>query len=129
MRTVIAQRVADAAHGRAFAAYNAARNAAELGALAAGGALVGALGARNALVVAGLGPVIAALLGLAALRHERPQQLRDRVRGAHAASDSSAARRRGGISVGRRPARSTKTCTNQPSAASSAAPRSRSPIS
>jgi Na+/melibiose symporter-like transporter len=74
VRTVIAQRVASAAHGRAFAAYNAARNAAELGALGAGGALVGVLGARNALVLAGLGPVVAALLGLAALRHERPQQ-------------------------------------------------------
>ena len=33
VRTVIAERVANAAHGRAFAAYNAARNAAELGAL------------------------------------------------------------------------------------------------
>ena len=67
---------ASAAHGRAFAAYNAARNAAELGALGAGGALVGAVGARNALVIAGLGPMIAALLGLAALRHQRPQQRR-----------------------------------------------------
>ena len=73
VRTVIAQRVASAAHGRAFAAYNAARNAAELGALGAGGVLVGALGARNALLVAGLGPVFAALFGLAALRHEWPQ--------------------------------------------------------
>ena len=34
----------------------------------AGGAIVGAVGARNALVIAGLGPMIAALLGLAALR-------------------------------------------------------------
>jgi MFS family permease len=74
VRTVIAQRVASAAHGRAFAAYNAARNAAELGALGAGGAIVGAAGARNALVIAGLGPMIAALLGLAALRQQRPQQ-------------------------------------------------------
>ena len=74
VRTVIAERVANAAHGRAFAAYNAARNAAELGALGAGGAIVGAVGARNALVIAGLGPMIAALIGLAALRHHRPQQ-------------------------------------------------------
>jgi MFS family permease len=74
VRTVIAQRVASAAHGRAFAAYNAARNLAELGALGAGGALVGAVGARNALVIAGIGPMLAALLGLAALRHQRPQQ-------------------------------------------------------
>ena len=147
VRTVIAQRVASAAHGRAFAAYNAARNAAELGALGAGGALVGALGARNALVLAGLGPVIAALIGLAAVESVRwrsrfhwtcgivrwrsrfhwtllagAHNVRDRV---ESTSDSSAARRRGGISVGRRLARSTKTCTNQPSAASSPAPRSR----
>ena len=68
VRTVIAQRVASHRHGRAFAAYNAARNAAEVGALGAGGLLVTAVGARGALIVAGLGPVIAALLGLAALR-------------------------------------------------------------
>jgi hypothetical protein len=79
VRTVIAQRVASAAHGRAFAAYNAARNAAELGALGAGGAIVGAVGARNALVIAGLGPVVAALLGLLALRQERPQHRQRRV--------------------------------------------------
>jgi MFS family permease len=68
VRTVIAQRVPRDRHGRAFAAYNAARNAAELSALAAGGLLVAALGARGALVVAGLGPVLAAVAGLAALR-------------------------------------------------------------
>ncbi len=68
IRTVIAARVPRGVHGRAFAAYNAARNAAELGALAAGGLLVAALGARSALAVAGLGPVVAGLLGLAALR-------------------------------------------------------------
>jgi hypothetical protein len=42
--------------GRAFAAYNGARNGAELGALVLGGIVVGALGARPALLVAGLGP-------------------------------------------------------------------------
>jgi MFS family permease len=68
IRTVIAARVPSAVHGRAFAAYNAARNAAELGAIGASGLLVAALGARSALAVAGLGPVIAGLLGLAALR-------------------------------------------------------------
>ena len=73
VRTVIAQRVANAAHGRAFGAYNAARNAAELGALGAGGAIVGAVGARDALLIAGAGPMIAALLGLAALRHQRAE--------------------------------------------------------
>ena len=48
----------------AFAAYNGARNGAELGALVLGGIVVGALGARAALLVAGLGP---ALIGVACL--------------------------------------------------------------
>ena len=56
IRTVIAQRVPRARHGRAFAAYNAARNAAEVGALGAGGLLVTALGARGALVIAASAP-------------------------------------------------------------------------
>jgi Na+/melibiose symporter-like transporter len=68
MRIVIQRRVPDRLHGRAFAAYNAARNTAELGALGAGGLLVTALGPRNALVLAGLGPVVAGLAGLLALR-------------------------------------------------------------
>jgi MFS family permease len=68
IRTVIAARVPRNVHGRAFAAYNAARNAAELGALAGGGLLVTAVGARQALLIAGLGPVIAGLAGLAAMR-------------------------------------------------------------
>jgi MFS family permease len=68
LRTLIQERVPGAAHGRAFAAYNAARNSAELFALAAGGLLVAALSARSALLVAGLGPVLAGLIGLALLR-------------------------------------------------------------
>ena len=84
LRTLIQQRVPAEAHGRAFAAYNAARNTAELGALAVGGVLVGVLGAQPALLLAGLGPVIAALLGLAVLGY-RPSRaaafsLQDRVR-------------------------------------------------
>ena len=67
---------------------------------------------------------VVALAGRAAA-----QQLLTACGVAHALSDSSAARRRAGISVGRRLARSTKTCTNQPSAASSSVPRSRRPIS
>jgi Major Facilitator Superfamily len=76
IRTVIAARVPRAVHGRAFAAYNAARNAAELGALSGAGLLVTAVGARNALLIAGLGPVIAGLAGLAVMRRstERPQR-------------------------------------------------------
>ena len=61
LRTVIHQRVPDALRGRAFAAYNAARNAAELGAIAAGGVLVGLLGARTALALSGAVPLVLAL--------------------------------------------------------------------
>jgi MFS family permease len=68
LRALILVRVPHAVHGRAFAAYNAARSSAELGAVAAGGALVSALGPRVALVLAGLGPIVAAVAGLAALR-------------------------------------------------------------
>ncbi|MEA2395499.1 MAG: hypothetical protein QOJ82_3390 [Solirubrobacteraceae bacterium] len=56
LRTLIHERVPEALRGRAFAAYNGARNGAELGALALGGLVVGAVGARAALLVAGVGP-------------------------------------------------------------------------
>lgn len=69
LRALITVRVPEAVHGRAFAAYNAARNTAELGAVGAGGVLVSALGPRAALVLAGLGPIVAAAAGLATLRH------------------------------------------------------------
>jgi MFS family permease len=64
LRTLIHERVPDALRGRAFAAYNGARNGAELGALVLGGIAVGALGARAALLLAGLGP---AAIGAASL--------------------------------------------------------------
>jgi MFS family permease len=64
LRTLIHERVPEALRGRAFAAYNGARNGAELGALALGGLVVGAFGARVALLASGLGP---ALIGLACL--------------------------------------------------------------
>ena len=64
LRTLIHERVPEALRGRAFAAYNGARNGAELGALALGGLAVAAFGARTALLVAGVGP---ALIGLACL--------------------------------------------------------------
>jgi hypothetical protein len=51
--------------GRAFAAYNGLRNGAELIAVAAGGLLVAAIGARTTLALAGAIPLFAALLGLA----------------------------------------------------------------
>jgi Na+/melibiose symporter-like transporter len=66
-RTLIHERVPARMHGRAFAAYNGIRNAAELGALALGGVLVAALGARWTLLLAGGISAVAGLLGLAAL--------------------------------------------------------------
>jgi MFS family permease len=64
LRTLIHQRVPEALRGRAFAGYNAARNAAELGALGAGGVLIGAIGAQPALLLSGVAPLA---IGVAAL--------------------------------------------------------------
>lgn len=66
IRTLIHERVPDALRGRAFAAYSGMRNAAELCALAGGGLLVTAVGARWTLFVAGAGAIVAGLAGLAA---------------------------------------------------------------
>jgi hypothetical protein len=63
-RSLIHTRVPDHLHGRAFAAYNGIRNAAELGAFAAGGLLVAAVGPRATLTYAG---GLSALVGLAGL--------------------------------------------------------------
>jgi MFS family permease len=57
LRTLIHQQVPESLRGRAYAAYNAARNTAELGALIAGGVLVGAIGARSALLISGAVPL------------------------------------------------------------------------
>jgi predicted MFS family arabinose efflux permease len=70
-RTLIARQVPERLHGRAFAAYNGLRNGAELVALAGGGVLVAALGARATLALAGLLPVLAALCALAPRRSGR----------------------------------------------------------
>ena len=64
-RTLIHDRVPDAMRGRVFATYNAARNGAELGALALGGVLVGLAGAQLALALAGAIPLGIALVALA----------------------------------------------------------------
>jgi MFS family permease len=64
LRTLIHDRVPDALRGRVFAAYNGARNGAELGALALGGLVVGAFGARAGLLISGLGPVVIGLVSL-----------------------------------------------------------------
>ena len=71
IRTLIHERVPERLHGRAYAAYNGLRNGAELVALAGGGLLVSAIGARWTLLLAGALPVLAALAGLAARRAPR----------------------------------------------------------
>jgi MFS family permease len=70
VRTLIHTRVPDELRGRAWAAYSAGRNGAELVALVSGGLLVAALGARWTLLLAGALPVLAA--SYAALRRARP---------------------------------------------------------
>jgi MFS family permease len=67
-RTLIQERVPEHLHGRVFAAYNGLRNGAELVALAAGGLLVAAIGARATLLFAGGIPVLTAIVGLALYR-------------------------------------------------------------
>ncbi|WP_028064008.1 MFS transporter [Solirubrobacter soli] len=69
LRTLIHERVPEALRGRAFAAYNGARNGAELGALALGGVVVGAFGARTGLLVSGVGPAAIGLACLLYLNH------------------------------------------------------------
>ena len=71
LRTLIHERAPEALRGRAFAAYNGARNGAELGALVLGGIVVGALGARAALLLAGLGPAAIGATCLVLLLHRR----------------------------------------------------------
>jgi MFS family permease len=64
LRTLIHASVPEPLRGRAFAAYNAARNGAELGALAAGGVLVGIAGPQLALALSGAIPLTIALVAL-----------------------------------------------------------------
>ena len=72
-RTLIHQRVAPGAHGRAFAAFNGVRNTAELVALAGGAALVATVGGRGTLWIAGGISAFAAGIGLLALSARRDQ--------------------------------------------------------
>jgi hypothetical protein len=71
LRTLIHERAPDALRGRAVAAYNGARNGAELGALVLGGIVVGALGARAALLFAPLGPAAIGAACLLCIRTRR----------------------------------------------------------
>ena len=64
LRTLIHERAPEALRGRVFAAYNGARNGAELGALMLGGALVGLAGARTTMLAAGIGPALIGALAL-----------------------------------------------------------------
>jgi hypothetical protein len=71
VRTLIHTRVPDQLRGRAWAAYSAGRNAAELVALVGGGLLVAAVGARWTLLAAGALPVLAASVALAQAARRR----------------------------------------------------------
>ena len=71
LRALIHERVATEMHGRAYAAYNSARNAAELAALVAGAGLVAAAGPRWTLVAAGGGSAAIGLVALVALRRRQ----------------------------------------------------------
>jgi len=74
LRTLIHERVPAAAMGRAFAAYDGARNAAELTALAAAGLVVSVLGSEVALLLAGGVPLAIGLLALIVVgRRTAPQ--------------------------------------------------------
>jgi predicted MFS family arabinose efflux permease len=66
-RSLVHTRVPENLHGRAFAAYNAIRNTAELGAFAAGGVLVALIGPRGTLAYAGGLSALVGLVGLLAL--------------------------------------------------------------
>jgi MFS family permease len=81
VRTLIHERVPANLHGRAYAAYNALRNGAELFALLGGGILVAALGGRWTLFLAGAIPMAAGLTALAVTRRRLAEPA---VTGAHA---------------------------------------------
>jgi len=75
VRTLMHERVPARLHGRAFAAYNGLRNAAEMVALVLGGVLVATIGARWTLLLAGALPALAGLVGLAAYRRLRAREI------------------------------------------------------
>jgi MFS family permease len=75
VRTLLHERVPARLHGRAFAAYNALRNGAEMVALALGGILIAAIGARWTLLLAGVLPAAAGLVGLAVYARLRGEKL------------------------------------------------------
>jgi hypothetical protein len=74
VRTLMHERVPVRLHGRAFAAYNGLRNAAEMVALGGGGILIIAIGARWTLFLAGAIPAAAGLVGLAVYRRMQARE-------------------------------------------------------
>jgi predicted MFS family arabinose efflux permease len=68
MRVLLQSRVADELRGRVYSAYQGAVTVADFVALGAGGVLVELIGPRATLAAAGVGCVLAVLLGLPALR-------------------------------------------------------------
>ena len=71
VRTLLHERVPTHLHGRAYAAYNGLRNAAELIAMLLGGLLVTAVGSRATLLVAGAVPALLGLVCLGAYQRVR----------------------------------------------------------
>ena len=67
-RTIIHEMIPGDFHGRAFAAFNAMRNSAEVTALAIGGIVVTTAGPRLGLLIAGFGPALIAFAALVFLR-------------------------------------------------------------
>ncbi len=99
-RTLIHVRVPERVHGRAFAAYNGIRNTAELGAFAAGGLLVAAIGARGTVAYAGGLSALAGALGLVVLlRMRRAAPAQPEAVAAH--SRSTIATASGNVAVAR----------------------------
>jgi MFS family permease len=72
VRTLMQERVPERLHGRTYAAYNGLRNGAEVVALAAGGLLVTALGARGTMFLAGAVPAAVGAICLLAYLRIRP---------------------------------------------------------
>ncbi|MGE5408069.1 MAG: MFS transporter [Syntrophothermus sp.] len=70
-RSLIHTSVPERLHGRAFAAYNGIRNAAELGAFAAGGLLITAIGARGTVAYAGFLSAVVGAAGFVVLIRRR----------------------------------------------------------
>ena len=97
-RSLVHLQVPPALHGRAFAAYNGIRNSAELGAFAAGGVLVAAIGARGTLAFAGGLSALAGGIGLLVLLRRYRGWVPTGPVGPHPAEISTPAEPPGGVS-------------------------------